>query len=159
MYLGNTKVESDLDKANLFAKFFSSVYFESNRFVYGNLGTACVFPILEELFTNESVVLELCKTIDGNKSRGPDDLPAIILKKRAHSLSHSLCQLFKKLCQTSTYPQSWTQSIVVPIHKKGSTQAISNYRPISLIDLSSKIFEYCLFLALYNHLYPFFDDD
>ena len=104
MYFGNTKVESDLEKANLFAN-FSSVYFESNSFVYGNLGTDCAFPILE-LFVNECVVLELCKTIDVNKSRGPDDLPAIVLKKFAHSLSHAPFQIFKKICQTSTYPQS-----------------------------------------------------
>ena len=111
-----------------------------------------------ELFINESVVLELCKTIDVNKSRGPDDLPAIILKKKAHTLSHSLFQIFKKICQTSTYPQSWKQSIVVPTHKKGSTSDISNYRPISLTGMGSKVSEYCLFSALHNHLYPFFDD-
>ena len=158
MHHGNIKVESDIDKANLFADYFSSVFFESSSFECGNLGLNCAFPILEELSINENLVLELCKTIDINKSRGPDDLPAIILKNCAHSLSHSLCQIFKKICQTSTYPESWKQSLVVPIHKKGSKQDVSNYRPVSLIDLASKIFEYCLFLALYNHLYPFFDD-
>ena len=109
LYLGNTKVESDLDKANLFAYFFSCFYFEPNRFVYDILGTECAFAsflILVELFINESVFLKLCKLIYVNKSRGPNNLPPIILKKCAHSLSHSLFQIFKKSCQTSTYPHS-----------------------------------------------------
>ena len=115
-YHGDGKVESDIYQANLFADFFSSVHFESNSSDYGTLSTNCSFPILEELIINGNFGPELCKTTDDKESRGPDDLSVIIQELCTFSRILS-AKYLRKFSQTSTNPESWKQSIVVPIHK------------------------------------------
>jgi hypothetical protein len=46
----------------------------------------------------------------------------------------------------------WKQTAVVPVFKKGSSAVVSNYRPISILNKFSKIFEF----IVYDHLYNFF---
>ncbi len=42
---------------------------------------------------------------------------------------------------TGIFPASWKNAIVTPLHKKGNQDEISNYRPISLLPIFSKILE------------------
>ena len=44
---------------------------------------------------------------------------------------------------------------VVPVHKKGDTQSLKNYRPISLLPTCSKAFEH----LIYNEFFTFFTDN
>ena len=48
-------------------------------------------------------------------------------------------------------PDSWKTAPVTPIHKKGDRRIVGNYRPVSLLNIESKIFEECIYLVLYNH--------
>ena len=44
-----------------------------------------------------------------------------------------------KIWQTGEWPTPWTQSLVIPLPKKGNLQQCQNYRTISLICHSSKV--------------------
>ena len=50
-----------------------------------------------------------------------------------------------KLCNLSIrediFPKTWKTARVIPLHKKGSTDDINNYRPISILAVVSKILE------------------
>ena len=52
----------------------------------------------------------------------------------------SLHRLINKSLQLGTFPADWKKAIIVPIHKKDKSE-ISNYRPISLLSVTSKIIE------------------
>ena len=41
---------------------------------------------------------------------------------------------------------------VIPVHKKGNKQLVSNYRPVSLLPICSKIFEKLIFDCIYDFL-------
>ena len=58
--------------------------------------------------------------------------------------------LFKLMLKESIFPEGWKKYNVVPVHKKESTNLIKNYRPISLLPISIKIFERLIFNSLYN---------
>jgi hypothetical protein len=46
----------------------------------------------------------------------------------------------------------WKQTAVVPVFKKSDSTIVSNYRPISILNNFSKIYEF----IVYDHLYNFF---
>ena len=47
---------------------------------------------------------------------------------------------FNALFDRGVYPDAWTESIVLPLFKKGDVNNPNNYRGISLSDASSKIY-------------------
>jgi hypothetical protein len=70
---------------------------------------------------------------------GPDKIPAKLLKNCASSIYSSLCDLFNKGLSLGKLPNEWKLSNIVPILKKGPAEVVSNYRPISLLSLISKV--------------------
>jgi hypothetical protein len=52
--------------------------------------------------------------------------------------------------EKSKVPQSFKKANVIPIHKKDSKTHIPNYRPISLLNIMSKILERIVFKYVYN---------
>ena len=44
-------------------------------------------------------------------------------------------------CSTGTIPDAWRTANITPVHKKGVSLHVTNYRPISLTSLFCKIFE------------------
>ena len=130
--------------------FFSSVYTKSTKFIEGCNGKECVKLITTVNFF-EKEVIEICMNLDINKSKGPDEIPPILYKKLCITLSHSLSQLFRKIFQTAIFPNDWKQAIISPLFKKGDKCHVTNYRPVSLLSIASKILERNIFRRLYDH--------
>jgi len=55
----------------------------------------------------------------------------------------------------STLPCDWTEAIISPVYKKGNVHLASNYRPISLTCVISKIMEHIFCKHILNHLDKF----
>lgn len=64
------------------------------------------------------------------------------------ALTNCLRGFFSLCFSTGLVPTSWKKAIIVPVPKKGDMSDIANYRPISLLEVSRKLFEKCLL----NHL-------
>lgn len=62
-----------------------------------------------------------------------------------------LTYLINSCINEGTYPGLFGKSRVIPVHKKGDTGDINNYRPITLVPVLSKVFEYLLKKQLYNY--------
>ena len=60
--------------------------------------------------------------------------------------------LFNNCLNQSIFPDIWERSNILPIHKKGDKQIISNYRTVSLLPICGKIFERLIFNSLYEHV-------
>ena len=81
-------------------------------------------------------------TLDTNKSSGPDGISAKMLKAAAlHSIAPSVSRLFNQSIMTGCFPALWKVSNIVPIPKKGDSASPSNYIPISLLPILSKVLE------------------
>ena len=48
--------------------------------------------------------------------------------------------LFNALFEIGVFPESWTESFVLPLFKKDEVNNPNNYRGISLCDTSSKLY-------------------
>ena len=55
-----------------------------------------------------------------------------------------LTKLFNRIFETGEMPESWTKSVIVPIHKKGDVNSTNNYRGVSLLSIIGKCFKYIL---------------
>ena len=91
-------------------------------------------------------VQNILSGLDANKAYGPDNLSSRILKECANVLASSLTLLFKKSFASGHIPTQWEQANVVPVHKKGNKSQVSNYRPISLLCIVSKVMERYIFV-------------
>ena len=97
-------------------------------------------------------VLSLIRGLNTNKSGGPDELSARMLSLCDEYIVLPLRLIFSNILSTGVYPDIWKQANVTPVHKKGSKQLVSNYRPISLLPICGKLFERIVFKYTYNHL-------
>ena len=66
-------------------------------------------------------------------------LNAIILKKAAPFICEPLSHAINSCIQAGVFPNSLKYVKVVPVYKKGSKSDYGNYRPISIISVSSQV--------------------
>ena len=102
-------------------------------------------------FTREDI-LSLIRNLNKNKSCGHDGISARMLSICDESLVVPLKLIFENILSTGVFPEIWKRANLTPIHKKGSKQLVTNYRPISLLPICSKLFEKIVFKYLYNYL-------
>ena len=74
------------------------------------------------------------------KACGPDGIPAEIYKNGGPGLIQSLLDLFLMIWDKETLPADLKDANIVTIFKKGERTLCGNYRGISLLSISGKIF-------------------
>ena len=99
--------------------------------------------------TNQEVFNMLFSTKTNSKF---SDLPIKILRYLGEPLRVLLTSLFNFAISNNTFPSILKIGHITPIPKKGNLNNIKNYRPITIINSISKIFD----AILYNRLYDFF---
>ena len=94
---------------------------------------------------------DLLRNLDPRKSTGPDNIPAFILKLAANTLAPPLVSVINSSFSSGSFPSSWKQATVKPLHKGGDKLHLSNYRPISILPTPSKLIERIANEHLMNH--------
>jgi hypothetical protein len=107
--------------------------------------------VLDEIKITERDVADVIKCINTNKAYGPDDVSPRLIKEAGHSIVNILTKIFNKSLQLAKFPLAWKRANVLPIYKKAETFITTNYRPVSLLSILSKIFEKIVFKYLYNY--------
>jgi Reverse transcriptase (RNA-dependent DNA polymerase)/Endonuclease-reverse transcriptase len=97
-------------------------------------------------------VRRILQSLETNKASGPDGIPPIVLKKCAAELTPVLCRLFQLSFSAGIFPACWKLAHVQPIPKKGDSSCPSNYRPIALISVLSKVMEKVINVQLLSYL-------
>ena len=67
-------------------------------------------------------------------------------------IENLLAFLFNTSIETSQFPDSWKVARITPIFKEGDKTEKSNYRPISVLPVISKLFEKLVFNQLYHYM-------
>ena len=99
------------------------------------------------ILDNEFTTAELRTAVfsqSNNKSPGIDNIPSEIIKASFTFISPFLLNLYNKMYNCGEYPNSWGESIIFPIFKKGDVNDAQNYRGITLINILAKIYSQLL---------------
>ena len=96
---------------------------------------------LSNIFFTESDVFKVLANLDGSKACGPDGVSPAVLKQCAKELTHSLVTLFNLSMEQSKVPTFGNWPTLYLSIKKGNRDPVSNYRPVSLLIVVSKVME------------------
>ena len=155
-------VTTGKDTANSFNQFFTSVGKDlSKQFHNVNLKCPCndvrsSTSDCNDNFKFENVsydfVYNQIYKMDNNKSTGLDEFNVKLLKLAAPYVSTSLAHICNLSLNNSIFPDNWKKAKVTPIFKSGDKSNVSNYRPISVLPIISKIIERNVHNQLYAYL-------
>lgn len=87
-------------------------------------------------------IKRLLLDVDPYGGAGPDGIFPLFFKKSADILAPKIAVIFRKLARSGRFSLCWRTANVTPISKMGvATSSPSDYRPISITPILSKIFE------------------
>ena len=101
---------------------------------------------------DQNELLNLFATLNNNKSPGPDTIGPRLIKEIQHSILDPLLHIINLSFSSGVFPDLLKIAKVVPIYKKEDRSLMSNYRPISLLNVISKLIEKLMHKRLYSFL-------
>ena len=104
-------------------------------------------PVAVETVKNIIYGLPQNKSVSG-------DIPLNVLRCSEFTCSY-LTECINEVLRNSKYPESLKLSDIVPVYKKKYPTDKSNFRPISILALLSKLFEKVIFDQLSNYMKKF----
>ena len=137
-------------KANILNEQFSSVW-STPGFVQNDLLNPPSPPMADFDITVNGVT-KLLHNVKPFKATGPDGIPPFILKELSKELAPVFTLFFQASLTQGTLPSDWKRAFITPIFKKGSPQQASNYRPVSLTSVPSKIMEHIISSQIMQHM-------
>jgi len=78
--------------------------------------------------------------LKNHKSPGIDQIQAELIKTGGRTICIAIHKLIISIWNMGELPEEWKESIIVPIYKKGDKTDFNNYRGISLLPTTYKIF-------------------
>ena len=101
--------------------------------------------------TNPHEISQIIKDLKNSSAADIYDITTKFVKLASSSITRNLAILFNRSINGGIFPQLFKIAKVVPLFKNDSPLTVSNYRPISLLPIISKIFE----RLMYNRLISF----
>ena len=99
-------------------------------------------PRLTALAFRSREIRDLLADLDSHGGAGPDGIFPLFLKKTADVLAPKVAVIFRKSARGGNFGICWRVGNVTPLSKSGSgSSSPSDYRPITITPVLSKVFE------------------
>ena len=112
-----------------------------------SLDGKCKLPDITEEYVQKQI-----SSVSVGKATGPDGISVKMLKISSRYITKYLTHIFNLSIRCEHYPKDWKYALVTPIHKGGDKCNTTNYRPISILPIISKILERWVHSVVYSYL-------
>ena len=107
----------------------------------------CTLPDITEEYVQKQI-----SSMSVGKATGPDGISVQMLQIASRYITESLTHIFNLSIRCEHYPKDWKYALVTSIHKGGDKCNTTNYRPISILPIISKILERWVHSVVYSYL-------
>ena len=90
--------------------------------------------------------------LKNNKATGLDGISPKLLKLTGTAVVGPLTSLFMQSIRECSVYNNWKVARLTPVFKKDDPTVVSNYRPLSLLSVPSKILESCVADMIEKHV-------
>ena len=129
---------------------FSSVFTQEDLSNIPDIGYDRT-PAIDNLTITINGVAKQLLLLKTDKASGPDAIPPWFLKEYAAEIAPILTNIFQDSIESGTVPSRWKSANVCGVFKKGKRSDLSNYRPISLTCIASKVLEHIVHSHVMKH--------
>ena len=153
----NVKISNNQEKSEIFNKYFCSIgeNIASNVQAHGEHLKYLRGNFINSFFLNPTNPQEVFSTINNLKPKSNNNInsiPPCVLKATNYIICHPLSKLINLSFSLGKFPRLLKMANVIPIPKQGDLTLIENFRPISLLNIFSKVFEKIVYKRLINYL-------
>ena len=154
----NGNMYDDIQASNKFNEYFSNVgptlaaKIGSSTNTFEHYLPKCIHSSAVFDFTYPQEIEFIIQQLKSSNAVGEDDIVVKVVKAVAPIIATPLSHLVNNSIETGIFPCALKISKVIPIFKTGDQGLLSNYRPISILPIFSKVFERVIFLRLKAYL-------
>ncbi len=154
---GEDQITDKLEIANKFNVFFTNIGRNlANKIKYP--GNKCFKNFITNKYTShftismtdKETVIKIINDMKPKSSCGIDGLSMKLLKMTKEVFTELLLIIINQTLSTGIFPDKLKIAKVTPVYKKDDQTEFTNYRPISLLPVISKIFERIICKQVYN---------
>ena len=143
---------------NWFNDFFSKIgpKLAENIKAYDKIGyetylKKCVLTSFSFNLVDENDVMKYLTTLRSKNVSGHDGISVKLLKYLVPVMIKPLTLIINQSLVTGIFPEKLKIAKVSPLFKKDDITIMDNYRPVSLLTATSKVFEKVVFTQLYEY--------
>ena len=136
------KHSSSLTDDDFYWHFKGLVEFKSSvntGFTYDIANTEPVYEELDKEITQDEISRAI-KKLKCYKSSREDCILNELLTSCEELFLPFICVLFNEILLSGIYPEAWTTSWIIPLHKKGNIDDMNNCGSISIVSCFGKLF-------------------
>ena len=151
-----TKVFDPFSVASIFNQFYSTVasdlvsklpmpsgLFDTSSYAFRSFyrrlsGSSTSFTLSP---VSRGFILKQLRSLNPHKAIGLDGISPRLLRDSADAIMEPVSHIINISILTETVPASFKQAKVVPLFKKGNRSDPGNYRPVSVLNVLSKVLE------------------
>ena len=92
-------------------------------------------------FVSKEHVLEEIQMMDSSKAIQESDIPVKLIKENSDLFPQIICKYFNESLEKIKFPDCLKLENVTPVFKKDARNSKNDYRPVSILPISSELFE------------------
>jgi hypothetical protein len=103
-------------------------------------------------YTTTHQIEKIIKSLKTKNTGGCDEISTRVLKLSVPYIISPLTYICNAILKSGIFPDKLKYAIIKPLYKKGNTQDVMYYRPMSILTSFSKVIEKLIYVRLFDHV-------